>query len=215
MSEPNASPSLSRKEYSVVYECLRDEIHLRIGLQNKCVELSIHITTALAAAVVGIVVAASKEVEVSSALMWLLAFYGLVQSLTFTNYIYHTFFILRLHAYLRDRMRPLLNERAGLPLGDYEQGSLPQDVRAFKSWTGRLLFHLQPFPIVGSIGLAWLVLSVMIASRPVPSTLSPWQAWGIVTLLWSELWGLWRLHREAHEQALTPAIGEQRKTLIP
>ena len=98
-NEPLSTDTLAVEIFKV---CKREEL-LRVELQNKCVEMSIHITSGLAAAIAAAIIAVLTRPTEQSAFpkititaMWLpivltFGFYGIIQSMIMTNYIYQTF----------------------------------------------------------------------------------------------------------------------------
>jgi hypothetical protein len=215
MPTSHSPPPPPLDDGAAVYNALRNEINARIGLQNKCVELSIHITSALAAAIVALVAARSNIGSILEPVTLLIAFYGLVQSLILANYIYHTYFVLRIHTYIRDRMLPYVQDRAGLVMGHYEGSSLPQDVRAYGTMLGWAIFRFQSLPLYGSIGLAWVVVSALLLWPPTPFALSYWVSIPLILALWSELFLMFLVHTKAQAFALDYVLDGERKTIIP
>ena len=96
-NEPLSTDTLTAEVYKV---CMREAL-LRVELQNKCVEMSIHITSGLAAAIAAAFIAALTRPTVQSAfpnitamclpIVLTFGFYGFIQSMIMTNYIYQTF----------------------------------------------------------------------------------------------------------------------------
>lgn len=206
---------------ATVYGVIRGEVHLRIDLQNKCVALSIQITSALAAALAGTLLAKGIGTPAipNQRLIFLLLFffYGLVQSLIVTNYIYHTYFLLRLCAFIRDKMRERVKDVPGLLPGQLEGVSLPQDVAAFKTFAGRLIFRFQPLVVYASAAVGWVTVSVLLLWPPRPLEGYVPVLFDIcgILVLWVSFAILWLLLREAHSLSIAHVLQHEERTIIP
>lgn len=101
--ERNLAPPETDAE---LYATLRDEIHLRIGQQNRCIDQSILITTGLIAAIAA-VLASDKFAQLSRShnarILIVLGFflYTLVHEMLCMNYVYQTWLILGIARYVR------------------------------------------------------------------------------------------------------------------
>jgi len=202
-----------------VYSTLREEIHLRIGLQNKCVEMSVNITSALAVAIVGAILAKQVGVSLFSnkiAIIAVFGFYGLIQSLILTNYIYQTYFCLRLCGYIRDRKQKSQKATNHLAPGGMEGISLPQDKNALKYLPGKIILRLQPIIIYCSAVAAWIIVSFVLLKQPrLLAAYLPFSTTiALVILLWISVVFLWVLHQEAQRLALWRENGIEKETII-
>lgn len=104
--EPRQGQPASPVDYTIrIVLALAEEVRLRIGLQNKCVELSILVSTALTGTAFVAIGAdeAISLVDLRTELPWivLLSGYVLVQVLILANYIHQTTMIMITGEYLR------------------------------------------------------------------------------------------------------------------
>lgn len=102
----NGTKSHSEKISDELYSVLREEITLRIGQQNRCVDQSILITTGLIAAIAAILASEAAKnlagLSFAGPLIALALFlYALVHELLCMNYVYQTWLILGISRYVR------------------------------------------------------------------------------------------------------------------
>ena len=149
-------------------ESIRHSVALtaqRIALQNKCVDLSIHVTSGLAVAVAGSVFAwifnivnpggLVNPLTISVVTAIILGFYVFIQLLLLTNYIYHTVAIYCFDcAYGRITWQSSRKDIPSAILNNSEN-------RLFKAFPW-VVNNVQPLALYVSIGIGWLLFVLIV-----------------------------------------------------
>lgn len=153
---------------SEIYDTLRQEIFLRIGLQNKCVELSIIITTGLLATVIWKLFEANTFQSVTTdsyknlQAICILLSYGFIQSLLITNYVYHTWVLLRIVNYIKKTTSyDMINDETKLYPGSYESSEFRSQIIGIEN----ILNIFQPLVIYICIGLSSFTSFILLVHR--------------------------------------------------
>lgn len=202
-----------------------EHVRLRMGLQNKCIEISITITSGLAAAVAGAAIAVVAKSTGPAAfpdfmtmrlpLVLVLGLYGLLQSLLLTNYIYHTFILACINStYLSVRRKAIASLAPELVSVVERASKQRQELHGWKevrSWIFELLHKFQPCVLYASAASAWLV-ETLVLILPSPQLLPLWLAILIMLFLWCSLLVLLWLHINAGNLAVDFAISSFRQT---
>jgi hypothetical protein len=192
-----------------IYKTQMSQAQFRVVLQNKCVEMSLHVTTGLAGAVAVAVIAAFANDKFDFAklipVVLVFSFYGLIQLLILTNYIYQTFMMQGFsHVYNDVTLRSFrkvrsFSRRDELPKD--EQAEDKQVRPAFCRFLFKRVKRLQPFIIYMSALLGGLLATASLLLHPQP--------WDIVisivvVLFW---WCLVLVIYRLHKRVVEPAIG--------
>ena len=193
-----------------IYKTHASVTQFRVGLQNKCIEMSLHITMGLAGAVAAAAIAWITRTNSSSSdpvtircLMFIVFYlYGLIQLLILTNYIYQTYMLQGFGYIYNDvtvrSFRKVLSfsGRDELPnAGQVEGKQARRDPNRFVGKLQPLILYVSTV-LGGLLALVSILMSIL---------LWPLSCWAIVIsivifLFWSLLvWCIYKLHKRVHE----------------
>jgi hypothetical protein len=195
-----------------IYKAQMSQLELRAGFQNKCVEMSLHITTGLVGAAAVAVIAAFANDKFDFAKLRLpialvFSLYGIIQLLILSNYIYQTFMMQGAsHVYRGVTVRSF-----GKVLSFGVEDKLPKDEQAEGEQAKRALIRfigkvkkLQPAIIYVSAALGGLLA---LASCLLPPPLPCWAI--VISIVVFLFWCcvVWYFYKQ-HKRVLEPDIGK-------
>lgn len=151
--------------HTATYAVLRSEISLRIGQQSKCVELSVLFTGAVMGALFGMQYARLAHWEPHLLLGAISFVYCLAQEALLANYIYQTWLILGLDAYILEASGPSV-----LQVGLFPGGWEGERNRVMLGNSPRLVKWFQPgiLYLSSAAGLSVLVYSSLRCWHSIP-----------------------------------------------
>lgn len=212
MEEPKQQQSSSSPE-GFDLEVFRNYVSItqqRVGLQNKCVEMSIQITSGLAVVVVGATIASIAKnsgsyefpdlEKIRLPIIIIFGLYGLIQSLLLTNYIYHAVTVQGSSYIYGNVIRQSFKRVLAIDVRSKDKGRIKTRGLGFVKMLKPLVEMLQPLVVYSSAALGWLVVScVLLFMRP--AILPSYCAFAIVIILWFCFYLLFWLHKHAHDFA--------------
>ena len=203
-----ASPDTLTAE---VYQISMRQGQLRAELQSKCVEMSIHVTTGLAAAIAAAWIAVLVRSSVPPAyfdftkirlpIVLASGFYGFIQSLILTNYIYQTFHLLCVnwtfeHVKVSHLAAPVLGTIIVSDMALMQSKETTHLGNWRRRFLSKLLTWFQPLVLYLSVAIAWLVASCGLLLSPYTIFTLCWTI-VIVAVLWCSFLFLLCLHIKA------------------
>ena len=164
-------------------------------MQPKCVEMSITITAALAAASFAII---SRTATPIIPFVVVLGAYSVIQSLILANYIYHTFMLSLISSGLWGLSRHIHE-----PIANTIADALDPTPDSSQQFDATLTNCFQPLIVYGSIVLGCVGFAVFVICLlwDVSVCLSRLAVLAITLLAWYVLRGLYKLHKNTEQLA--------------
>lgn len=215
MTSPEPTcPQVSKGE---VYQAFMRQAQKRAEFQNKGIEMSIHVTSGIAAATaaawIAMLVNPSAYPDISAIRVIIFCasvFYGFIQSLILTNYIYQTYILHCINMLLSSLdSSSSLTDNVNIPPEQVKESNL---VKRLRGWCRSVIDVFQPVVIYVSVITGWLVASVDLILTPQPILPLCW-AIVVVAFLWCLLLVLAVFHRKCLCFAKNARLGQLKNRL--